>query len=373
MINDNFTSLDQYFSEIRKYKLLTREEERELAIKSKNGDINAKNKLINHNLRLVVKIATDYLNRGLSFEDLICEGNIGLIRAAEKYDPDKSKFSIYACFWIKQNIIRAIYNSSKTIRLSISKHTKYSHILDTKLKLEQELGRKPSTKEISNYLNIPVDEIELIEQEILPPVSLEETIRTDDEDLLLINTISDNIDIEDDYNEKEKLRLLRRIINEIDFTPNEKQVIFYRYGFINGKALSLTEIGNILNLSRERIRQIENNALNKIIKSNLVIELSEYFNDSNHFKDIIRSKREEPSRIRIRKTIYDYFKEYDKEYINYILESLPTSSINYLIKTFGDDFNIPVDINLTKEERSHFYYEIKKLRLRLNNNQTYTK
>lgn len=373
MFKNEIITIEQYFQEIKEYDLLTKEEERELALRYKNGDLTAKDELIKHNLRLVAKIAGEYINRGLSYEDLVCEGNIGLIRAVEKFDPDKAKLSSYATYWIRQSIIKAIYNTSKTIRLSIYQHTKFIHVLDAKLKLEQQLGTKPTSKELSQYLNISIEELEQIERDILPPVSLEEAIKDDDDDLTLNTSISDGFDIEENFNEKEKLKLIKRIINETNLNDQEQTVILYRYGFINDKPLTLCEIGSILKCSRERIRQIESSALNKIIKSNLAIELTDYYNDSTYFKDIICSKRNSKVKIRLKKTIYDYFKEYDKEKVISVLTSLPKRSKDYIRNIFGDDLEIPVNIDLPKEEKGHFYYEIKKIRDELEETYVYTK
>lgn len=373
MVKNEIITIENYFQEIKEYDLLTKEEERELALRYKNGDLTAKEKLINHNLRLVTKIAREYLNRGLSYEDLICEGNIGLIRAVEKFDPDKAKLSSYATYWIKQSIIRAIYTTSKTIRLSIGQHTKFIHVLDAKLKLEQQLGTKPTNKELSKYLNISIEELEEIERAILPTISLEETIKDEDDDLTLNTSISDGFDLEENYNEIGKLKLLKRILNETNLKEQEKIVILYRYGFINDKPLTLSEIGEMLNVSRERIRQLETSALNKIIKSDLVLELSEYYNDSTYFKDIIYTKRNSKTKIKMKKTVYDYFKEYDKEQITSVIESLPKRSKDYIREIFGEDLDIPVNINLAPEGKGHFYYEIKKIRDVLEETKVYIK
>ena len=272
-------TLQTYLKEIGKISLLKSEEERNLGklIKEQNSDI-AKRKLIQANLRLVVSIAKKYIGQGVNFMDLVQEGSIGLIRAAEKFDYSKNfKFSTYATWWIKQSIIRAIANYSKSIRIPVhmsDKIRKYKRIYN---ELSNSLGREPTDNEILQKLGISLSKLQKIKQSILvEPVSLETTIT---DDLCLRDYIEDKTlqspedKVKQDCIKTDDPKLLNTL------PEREKQVLANRYGLNSDKPKTLAQLGDMLGYSKERIRQIEEGAI-------LKLRTNEKF---THFKDYIEN------------------------------------------------------------------------------------
>ena len=267
--------LQFYLKEIGKIKLLKSEEEKQLGklIKEKK-DIVAKRKLIQANLRLVVSIAKRYVGQGVLFMDLVQEGSIGLIRAAEKFDYSKNfKFSTYATWWIKQSIIRAIANHSKTIRIPVhmaDKIRKYKSVI-----LSSDFGREPTEQELADFLCVSISKLQKIRNSIiLEPISLETSVT---DDLCLRDFIEDKSC--NNPEEQTKDTFLKLGIPELFnvLTEREKSVITHRFGINFEKPKTLAEVGDMLGYSKERIRQIEENALTKMRR----------FSKTNHMRDFI--------------------------------------------------------------------------------------
>ena len=276
-IND---PVKMYLKEIGKVKLLG-DRELELAKRTSEGDIDAKNELISANLRLVVSIAKHFLGRGLSFLDLIQEGNIGLIKAVEKFDYTKGfKFSTYATWWIKQAITRAIADQARTIRIPVHMVETINKMTRIQRQLTQELGREPSAEEIAERMegDITADRVRQIQRINLEPVSLETPIGEED-DSHLGDFIEDKEVITP--NEYASNELLKNELQEIlkELTPREAKVLQLRYGLGDNRPHTLEEVGKEFNVTRERIRQIEAKALRKLRHPSRAKKLKDFMNE----------------------------------------------------------------------------------------------
>lgn len=272
-------TLQTYLKEIGRISLLKSDEERNLGrlIKEQNSDI-AKRKLIQANLRLVVSIAKKYIGQGVNFMDLVQEGSIGLIRAAEKFDYSKNfKFSTYATWWIKQSIIRAIANYSKSIRIPVHMSDKIRKYKRTYNELANSFGREPTDIEIMQKLDISMSKLQKIKQSILvEPVSLETTIT---DDLCLRDYIEDKT-LKSPEDEVRHDSIKSDIPKMLEALPErEKQVLTNRFGLNSDKPKTLAQLGEMLGYSKERIRQIEEGAI-------LKLRANEKF---THFKDYIEN------------------------------------------------------------------------------------
>ena len=253
-----------YFKEIGKVPLLTAEEERELAIRIEQGDEEAKKKLCESNLRLVVSIARRYLNRGLSFLDLIQEGNLGLIKAVEKFDYTKGyKFSTYATWWIRQAITRSIADQARTIRIPVHMVETINKLIRISRQLLQEYGREPTSEEIAKEMGISVEKVREIKKISQDPVSLETPIG-EEEDSHLGDFIPDE-DIPSPVDAAAYSMLQKQLREVLDtLSEREKKVLILRFGLDDGRPRTLEEVGREFNVTRERIRQIEAKALRKL-------------------------------------------------------------------------------------------------------------
>lgn len=261
------SSISVYMREIAKTKLLTPEEEIELAARIAKGDERARARMIESNLRLVVKIAKDYANYGVPLVDLISEGNIGLIRAVEKFDPNKGgKLSTYAAWWIKQSIKRALANQGKTVRLPIHLVDKLARVRRISAIMAEDLGREPTDSELSEELGIPREKLALLLQASKQNRSMDET--THDNSIVSFGeVIADDraIDPLEALSQKNGLDELDLVLDTLN--ERETEIIGARFGLNGKRILTLEEIGRDFGVSRERIRQIQNVALNKMQKA----------------------------------------------------------------------------------------------------------
>ncbi|MCR5237902.1 MAG: RNA polymerase sigma factor RpoD [Lachnospiraceae bacterium] len=265
-----------YLKEIGKVPLLSAEEEVELAKRMELGDQEAKNKLAEANLRLVVSIAKRYVGRGMLFLDLIQEGNLGLIKAVEKFDYRKGyKFSTYATWWIRQAITRAIADQARTIRIPVHMVETINKLIRVSRQLLQELGREPTPEEIAAEMNMPVEKVREILKISQEPVSLETPIG-EEEDSHLGDFIQDEqVPVPADA---AAFELLKEQLNEVldTLTEREQKVLRLRFGLDDGKARTLEEVGRQFNVTRERIRQIEAKALRKLRHPSRSRKLKDY-------------------------------------------------------------------------------------------------
>jgi RNA polymerase primary sigma factor len=265
-----------YLKEIGKVPLLTAAEEVELAIRMEQGDTVAKQKLAEANLRLVVSIAKRYVGRGMLFLDLIQEGNLGLIKAVEKFDYTKGyKFSTYATWWIRQAITRAIADQARTIRIPVHMVETINKLIRVSRTLLQELGRDPTPEEIAEELEMPVEKVREILKISQEPVSLETPIG-EEEDSHLGDFIQDeNVPVPADAAAFTLLK--EQLVDVLDtLTDREQKVLRLRFGLDDGRARTLEEVGRVFNVTRERIRQIEAKALRKLRHPSRSRKLKDY-------------------------------------------------------------------------------------------------
>ncbi len=265
-----------YLKEIGKVPLLSAEEEIELAKRMEQGDEEAKKKLAEANLRLVVSIAKRYVGRGMLFLDLIQEGNLGLIKAVEKFDYTKGyKFSTYATWWIRQAITRAIADQARTIRIPVHMVETINKLIRVSRQLLQELGREPSPEEIAKEMNMPVDRVREILKISQEPVSLETPIGEEEDSHLGDFIQDDNVPVPADA---AAFTLLREQLDEVlaTLTEREQKVLRLRFGLDDGRQRTLEEVGKEFNVTRERIRQIEAKALRKLRHPSRSRKLKDY-------------------------------------------------------------------------------------------------
>ena len=265
-----------YLKEIGKVPLLSAEEEIELAKRMENGDQEAKKRLAEANLRLVVSIAKRYVGRGMLFLDLIQEGNLGLIKAVEKFDYRKGyKFSTYATWWIRQAITRAIADQARTIRIPVHMVETINKLIRVSRQLLQELGREPTPEEISEEMGMPLDHVREILKISQEPVSLETPIGEEEDSHLGDFIQDDNVPVPA---EAASFTLLREQLVEVlgTLTEREQKVLRLRFGLDDGRARTLEEVGKEFNVTRERIRQIEAKALRKLRHPSRSRKLKDY-------------------------------------------------------------------------------------------------
>ena len=263
--SDNNISL--YLREISQVPLLTPQEEIKLAAQIKRGSKKAREQMITANLRLVVKIAHDFSKYGLPLLDLISEGNIGLMKAVERFDPEKGgKLSTYASWWIKQSIKRALANQSKTIRLPVHLVDKIGKIRRVAAQMTEEMGREPSKEELAEELGLPLAKVSHLKTVAVRPTSLDARINANDE--TLFGDLVSDVDAEDPFEvlRDKDLRLeISDLLEELD--EREQKIIGFRFGLDGGRERTLEEVGVKFGVTRERIRQLQNIALVKMRKA----------------------------------------------------------------------------------------------------------
>ena len=280
-VDDSYSTDDpvrMFLKEIGKVPLLTAEEEVELAIRMSQGDEEAKRRMTEANLRLVVSIAKRYVGRGMLFLDLIQEGNLGLIKAVEKFDYTKGyKFSTYATWWIRQAITRAIADQARTIRIPVHMVETINKVIRVSRQLLQELGHDPSAEEIAAEMGMPVDKVREILKIAQEPVSLETPIGEEED-----SHLGDFIPDEDasEPSEAASFSLLKEQLMEVldTLTPREKKVLELRFGIVDGRTRTLEEVGKEFNVTRERICQIEAKALRKLRHPSRSKKLRDFLN-----------------------------------------------------------------------------------------------
>lgn len=280
-VDDSYSTDDpvrMFLKEIGKVPLLTAEEEVELAIRMSQGDEEAKRRMTEANLRLVVSIAKRHVGRGMLFLDLIQEGNLGLIKAVEKFDYTKGyKFSTYATWWIRQAITRAIADQARTIRIPVHMVETINKVIRVSRQLLQELGHDPSAEEIAAEMGMPVEKVREILKIAQEPVSLETPIGEEED-----SHLGDFIPDEDasEPSEAASFSLLKEQLMEVldTLTPREKKVLELRFGIVDGRTRTLEEVGKEFNVTRERIRQIEAKALRKLRHPSRSKKLKDFLN-----------------------------------------------------------------------------------------------
>ncbi len=263
---DGDTAIKLYLREIGQVKLLTPQEEIELAARIKKGDKKAREQMIKANLRLVVKIARDYEGIGLPLLDLISEGNIGLMKAVERFDPSKGgKLSTYGSWWIKQSIKRALANQSKTIRLPVHLVDKISKMRRTAMRLQEELGREPTDEELGGELGISASRVAQMRLAAIRPASLDAPIGDEDSNNFAEVVQDESADTPyEQLEEKTVTRMLQEMVKTLD--PREATILRARFGLDGGPEKTLEEVGEKFGVTRERVRQIQNIALKKLRK-----------------------------------------------------------------------------------------------------------
>lgn len=270
-------SVRLYLREIGKIPLLSGDEEIALARRVKEGDKEAKDKMAEANMRLVVSIAKKYVGRGLDLLDLVQEGNTGLLRAVEKFDPDRGfKFSTYATWWIRQAITRAIADQARTIRIPVHMIETINKLLRTQRRMTQELGREPTNEEIAQEMELEPDKVEHIMKIKQETSSLDAPVRDEEED----SKLGDFIEDEESATPEEAAtsQLLKEHVNVMldILTPREQKILKMRFGLEDGRGHTLEEVGQEFGVTRERIRQIEAKALAKLRKNRESKSLKDY-------------------------------------------------------------------------------------------------
>ncbi len=266
--DDSESGLRIYLRQIGQIPLLTREDEVRLAARIKKGDQAARQQMIQANLRLVVKIAHDYSNYGLPLLDLISEGNIGLMKAVDRFDPAKGgKLSTYAAWWIKQSIKRALANQSKTIRLPVHLVDKIARLRRIAMRLAEDFGRDPTDDELAEEMELPVAKISQLRTASIRPASLDASVSQDEDSATLGDLVRDEAaqspyDLLQEENLREVVREQLPLLDE-----REQKILSLRFGLDGKKELTLEEIGKKFKVTRERIRQLQNAGLRKILKA----------------------------------------------------------------------------------------------------------
>jgi RNA polymerase primary sigma factor len=272
LLHSDRSSLQLYLQEIGRVALLTPEQEVELAGRIKRGDERARDHMIRANLRLVVKIAYDYSHLGLPLLDLISEGNMGLMKAVERFDPSKGgKLSTYAAWWIKQSIKRALANQSKTIRLPVHMVDKIAKLRRTAMQMQESLGREPTNEELAEALGLPVKKVAHLKTVSVRPTSLDAPVGEDDSTELGELVCDENEPTPfENLRGKTTLQDIGALVSNLD--PRETEILRLRFGLDGELPKTLEEVGQALHVTRERVRQLQNTALAKMRKALLKLE-----------------------------------------------------------------------------------------------------
>lgn len=348
-----------YLSEIGKYPLLSREEEYKLAVLIQEGNLEAKEKFIHSNLRLVVRVAKRYIGRGLDFLDLIQEGNIGLINAVNKYDYNKGfRFSTHATWWIRQAITRSIASKSRNIKVPVNLYGKLFALDNIIADLQKKLGRDPSYEEIAKEMCITVTEVKSLYLVKNDAASIN-TLVTEDGDTELEHFIpASDTNIEDEIVDSSLQIEVRNLLNECDLDSREIDILMLRYGFNNRTPMTLDAVGKKYGLTRERVRQIESRALKKLRNAKHIKELAvytqnpdesldnietfrkEYYKVGNKYKSFKANNKKNNEGIKTPtkpKSIYEQFKDYSKEEVDEMLSKLNDDEKRLIEIRYGEE------------------------------------
>lgn len=262
-------ALDKYLNDISKLDLLSEGEEAELAVKIREGDQEAMDKLVRGNLRFVVSVAKQYQHNGLSLSDLINEGNVGLMKAARRFDETKGfKFISYAVWWVRQSILRAIVEYSRIVRMPVNKSVSYGKLQETRVSFMQEFEREPSVSELADVLHITEDAVKSLLHRSTKHTSFDAPVGNEDGDAVMIDFFQ-----QEDANMTPDSKLMEESLTEeirqglSDLSPREAEILRGYYGLGGGQSLNLDEIGDQYGLTRERVRQIRDRALRRLRKS----------------------------------------------------------------------------------------------------------
>ena len=332
----SWDTMGDYIKEIKNIPLLTQEQEVELAAKIKQGSVDAKNKMIESNLKLVVSVARRYQNATLDLYDLIQEGNLGLIKAVEKFDGTKGiRFSTYATYWIRQSINRAIADKSRNIRIPVHLFDKVNAYKKCVEQLGNELKRQPTIIEISNAMKISISSTRLLEAIQSDTISFSTPIGEEDTELHEILE-DENTNLEEEAIQETLKKEVRELIEKCGLTDREKEVIMLRYGIGCEETKTLEELGNMYGLTRERIRQIEAAAIRRLRRSKYIKSFAAYMDNPDQciagipelrkrLSINVYSKRnnKEKEKASTIKTLSEMFSEYTQEQLTEMLLSLP--------------------------------------------------
>ncbi|MBR2828029.1 MAG: RNA polymerase sigma factor RpoD/SigA [Bacilli bacterium] len=312
--------IKQYIKEISKYPLLTKEEEIILSKRKNEGDITARQKLIESNLRLVIAVAKKYQRKDINIMDLIQEGNEGLIKAVEKYDEKLNvKLSTYAIYWIRQAVTRYIFNNSSSIRIPVHQLENLQDLKNKIGKLTKELGREPTIEEIEKYVKIPKEKISEILKLSEKPISLNQKIKGKEEkEEELGNIIPNKEDLEEEFIKKQLKEEIKKLISNSDLTDSQKTILIKRYGIGENDVKTLDEIASELGITKERVRQIQLKAEEKLRKSKKAKELQHYVNYSA--REIERNKKR-------------FENPYEKEKLKEIIKTILPKELEEFFKT----------------------------------------
>ena len=352
-------SVGFYLWEIGKYPILSKEEEQSLFYRLKNGDNSAKEMIINSNLRLVASIAKMYINRGLSYLDLIQEGNIGLIIAIDKYDVNTfNRFSTYAYYWIVLYIQRAIANKGRNIRIPVYKNDAINKYRVVVLKLETLLGRTPTVSEIANDMKASIKEVEKLRLLQKDTANLNEVVSNDSNTELEEIVICNNDNLDDIIFAKTLKEDIDKILKNSSLTDLEYSILINRFGLKNNSIATLAELSLKYNISVEWVRKSERNALNKIRLSKYVTSLMEYYDiEEAKLGNLMYKVIDSDKDLDKVNSIYEYFDNYTKDEIDYAISNLSLRGRNVLVVIYGDDY-MNLQENIDIKYYKSFYYTI---------------